>query len=810
MDQESGYHVAIPSSPDPSFSMAHLGDDTLQDFFSRPLKIAAFTWNQSINFFEEFNPWTLFFTNPRNINRITNYNLLRCKLCVKILINGNGFHYGRLLVSYNPLDAYQTFVRNRALIPQDSIAASQRLSIVLDPTTSMGGTMELPFIYPWNAMSIPDQDWVNMGLMSIRTLNPLKHANGATDSVQISVFAWAEDVELAVPTSVEPGSIAPQAGLYTPQSADEYQTESKSDPPLSSTLAAVSSAAGAVASISAVAPYAKPLEMAAGAGAKIAKAMGFSRPRELASDKPLRPSYFGSMATTTGEDSSLPLSMDQKQALNVDSRTCGLDGTDEMQISHICARESYLTKFDWPVASPTETLLWNCRVAPTLFDINGDPREYHTVPMCYVSDAFRYWKGTIQFRFQIVASSFHKGRLKIVWDPVAFATNEYNTNYTQVVDIAHSRDFTVDVGWGSLYPYLKCDSIMDKNVPNFSTGTLSASFSGEFNGVLAVYVVNDLTVPDSSVNNDIQVNVFVKSEDMEFRLPNFSMAQNETFTPFEPQSGLYKPQSGRYVPQSGSPDIAGTPAENRPEDVPVETLAQTQLSTSEDTFFGDPIVSIRQLLKRYTSHLYYHVPASGFQITQLDLPAFPVCPGYVNNGTAIHQSSATQAYNYVEMNYISWFAPLFLGWRGSVRHKYHIANLATSRPGYAKATLNILWTDSKSTTVGTPLLQTSLGVGTPNVNRNLLISCQCGTPGTQATDYGHNPVLQVEVPYLLNQRFSFPRSASRNGEPGVMIDFFQHNSDIVVTDYTAAGEDFMLVCFISTPILYSYEHPVYV
>ena len=128
-------------------------------------------------------------------------------------------------------DTAQTFILNRALVPQDNVEASQRLSIVLDPTTSMGGTMELPFIYERNALSIPNTEWNVMGKVSIRLLNPLKHANGAVDTVQVSVFAWAEDVELAVPTCVEPGSITPQAGEYTPQ-ADEYETPTKEDAPV--------------------------------------------------------------------------------------------------------------------------------------------------------------------------------------------------------------------------------------------------------------------------------------------------------------------------------------------------------------------------------------------------------------------------------------------------------------------------------------------------------------------------------------------------------------------------------------------------
>ena len=681
MDQDSGYCVAIPSRPDPSFSMAHFDDAQLANFFSRPLKIGAYTWSQSINFFQELDPWSLFFNNPRNINRVSNFNLLRCKLCVKILINGNGFHYGRLLASYNPRDTAQTFILNRALVPLDNIEASQRLSIVLDPTTSMGGTMELPFIFERNALSVPNTDWNTMGKLSIRLLNPLKHANGAVDTVQVSVFAWAEDVELAVPTCVEPGSITPQAGEYTPQ-ADEYDTPTSDDPPVvSSALSNLSNIAQDLATSSVLAPYARPLSIAAGAAAQVAKAVGFSRPRELASTKPLVPSLFGNLANANAEDYCYTLAMDQKQSLNVDSRTMGLDGSDEMLLSSICSRESYLTTFSWPTASVTETLLWNCRVTPQLYDVTGSPQEFHFTPMGYVANAFRFWKGSIQYRFQVVASSFHKGRIKIVWDPVATTSNEYNTAYTQIVDIAHTRDFTVNVGWGANVPFLEQDPIYDNTTPYFSTTALGPSFSDNFNGVISVFVVNDLTVPDSTINNDIQINVYVKSEDIEFRYPTFRLPQNHCMSP-------YQPQAGSYTPQAGSPDIAGTQMENHPEQAVVENMGQTDLVTSQDTFFGDPIISLRQLFKRYMVSFNYVVPeASNRRTVQLFLPTFPLTPGYVpNSDTALHLSTPTQQYNYSEQTFLSWFAPMFLAWRGSIRHKYHIERSGdASRNEFAKA-----------------------------------------------------------------------------------------------------------------------------
>jgi len=95
---------------------------------------------------------------------------------------------------------------------QDVVAASQRPHVYLDPTTNQGGTLTLPFFWYTNAISIPDQDWREMGDIIIHGMQSLKHANGATDQVIVSVFAWAEDVTLSIPTANEPGALAPQVG----------------------------------------------------------------------------------------------------------------------------------------------------------------------------------------------------------------------------------------------------------------------------------------------------------------------------------------------------------------------------------------------------------------------------------------------------------------------------------------------------------------------------------------------------------------------------------------------------------------------
>merc|ERR1711881_122584 len=164
--------------------------------------------------------------------------------------------------------------KDRTFFFQDVIAASQRPHVYLDPTNSQGGTLTLPFFWYKNALSIPEQEWRDMGDIIIHGMQELKHANGATDQVTVSVFAWAEEVSLSIPTANEPGSLVPQMGeIFTPQIQDEYGTG-----PISRPAGVVAKAAGALSNIPGIGMYARATEMAASTVSSIATMFGYSRP----------------------------------------------------------------------------------------------------------------------------------------------------------------------------------------------------------------------------------------------------------------------------------------------------------------------------------------------------------------------------------------------------------------------------------------------------------------------------------------------------------------------------------------------------
>lgn len=840
-EQYAGYRYDVGSYRDETRYAGQQDDAQLQDFFTRPLKVGEFLWGTGTTFYQQFNPWSLFFENPRVINRLSNYNLLRADLHVRFLITGNGFHYGRIMASYDPLGPLDEFRISRALIDQDAIQESQRPHVYLDPTTSQGGDIKCPFFWYNDALNIPNQDWRSMGDITMRSFGTLEHANAAVDQVTISVLVWAENVEMSIPTSAEPGAISPQA-------ADEYGTS-----PISTPASVVARIAGKLVDMPMIGLYAKATELAASTVANVARLFGYSRPRVLQDTMPYIPRFGGNMASTNAGDNSLSLAVDNKQELTIDPRVVGLTAADEMDIAGIACRESYLTFFPWTRDSAPETTLFSINVTPMLF--NRDPLDAIAMLPCALAAApFQYWRCKMRYRFQIVASQYHKGRLRFVWDPYGFASNEFNVNYNHIVDIAAEKDFTIEVAWGSDQHFKLTGNIAGNNTLPFLLGTIGTAGSTSTNGVLRVLVLNELTVPNTDIPNDVRVNVFASACDLEVGAPENTELRGLQWFPDAAPGGQVTadpiiPNASDDYEQpvtwwqhlckllgtrpwsetddtviSGDPivphaDVGGDTEETSEPSKPVQDQAVrtmgTEIKVTDPTFhvfFGETIVSFRQLLKRFAhSESFVTTPSQVNQYVTQFTTSLPLYPGYAPD--AIH-SSDVQNYNFTNTTMINWLMPCYTGWKGSLRWKAILkGSAAQSAPrgmlsvtrftpsiGYNFATLTM--TNSPSQAIAAFQAQTIY---------------EDTSQGHQCTPTGVNPSLEVEVPFYTSQRFGLTRERelltfSRTQAPYLQWIVESYNSGAgttfeLVNKYVATGEDFSFHFFNSIPYMYEVNAP---
>lgn len=405
----------------------------------------------------------------------------------------------------------------------------------------------------------------------------------------------------------------------------------------------------------------------------------------------------------------------------------------------------------------------------------------------------------MKYRFQIVASSFHKGRLKITYDPYYQVTNEYNVCYTHVIDLSQDRDFTVEMGWGQPLSMLKVATPSATARP-FDTSVIGPDAAFAYNGVLSVYVVNDLAVPNVVANNDIQVNVFVSgSDDIEFFNPTDESLRNLTW---------YAPQMGEvYSPQSGMIDDHEE-GESMPMSQNNIDIMAAPLSFNDKTslvFFGDPVVSFRQCLKRYVYHRFRAKPLIGYTLTNMRVNDFPDYRGPAPS--AIDLTGTISAYNYAKMTLLNYLTPAYVCRRGAIRWKY-------IREGDDETSQGRLFQANRTNFKGYLLTEEDAEFQTsgPSVAAAQLQRFIPHTwVGATATTKAQNPVLEIELPWYSSERF-FP------GKAGDMATATRLSSYHTVTAimstpsngaalagfhaYNSVGEDFNLAFFTGAPILY--------
>jgi hypothetical protein len=756
----------------------------LDQFFSRPVKIDMPTWipGSASPYSLTIDPWSTFFENKRVSNRISNFKLLQATLKIKFIINGNMFYYGRLMADYAPLAAVRDVDNFSTTVPVNRISASQRTHLYLNPTTSQGGEIHMPFIWPKNALDITLAEWQLMGNLYLREINPLKHANGSTSPVSITAYVWAEDVRLSVPTTLNAGNISAQ-------SRDEYGTG-----PVSNLASNIAKITGKLESVPMIGPYAKATTIAATSMGSVAKIFGFSRPPIIDEPVKMRPTLISQMATTDVPDGSLKLTVDSKQELTIDPQVVGLDTGDELQLKVLAGKETYLTTFPWLVASTVDTLLWNTRVGPNHSVVHPSYAidTAYQMPACqFVALPFQFWRGTMRYRFQIAASDFHRGRIKIVYDPCRIIGTETNIGFSRIVDLTTERDFTIDVSWGQTQTYLQCVTSLAASAGNFGT-TLITTTSTNYNGVLGVYVVNDLTTPNSTVNNDIQVNVSISlCDDCEFQAP---VGRTDRLS---------------YTPQSGeSEDTAVLDTDN----APVQTSNDDSIMECEivdhtnDVYFGESIVSFRTLLKRYGYVRSWLNTTTGPSNWVLSLSDYPLNRAILSNGIDSITPGPVAA-NIVKTPLLTYLAPAFLAMRGGFRHKYMYNTDNVNDLAYTSVERDLVGTSQSSSGVGSSIFFPYV-VGSVGAFAN---GQQAGTldlqRGGNYTYTRAQPVLEVELPNYNNNRFSVPKNFNLNTSATFYPRMNTHTLYTKVNattrsyfdDYVSVGEDFNLFLFQGAP-----------
>jgi len=806
----------------------------LGDFLSRPLRIASHNLTNGTSIDISFNPWYEFLSNSAVMNKLQNFSLIRGTMHVKFLINGGPFYFGNIICAYKPkgvgFDLVQGHNPNdlNASYFKKAMILSQRQHLILNPTTSQGGQLTLPFFHCKNYLDLIDGiDILDMGEVTMISLAPLERAIGAADQRQINltVMAWMTDVELAGPTT---RGVFSQSGKMD----DEYGKGIVSRP-----AKAIARWSGMLNDVPVIGPFATATSMAAEGIGALAGLWGFSRPMNVSPIGRYKHQMHGMLAPSSIDEAVEKLTYDPKQELTVDHNVTGAKLDDEMSIKAITSKSSLLTYYDWHATNNENTLLATIDITPCFCQthINNTSEygiEWIQTPLAHATFPFKYWRGGINYRFQVNCSDLHRGRLLLVYDPRGFNNDQIpdtNTAFCRIIDIEETKDFTVPIYWFQQKSWAKVPNVpldMWLNQPT-SQPDDHAEYS---NGQLRLYVLNELTSPDEDLTNYVRILTFISgAEDYEVAVPDDYMIKRTAFggtfthtttevndawshsgvvSDARSQSGLL---NNSKTAQSSTPGCSGS-----------EMLEPIGEPSKPDAlslvYHGETFDSFRDMLKRYNlSNVFarnHSDTTNGKSVRyRLNLPNFPMYNGRaVTHGMYQQQRAGglnAVNYNIAGRTLLNWITPAYAARRGGIRYKYML--------GYYSNTTPTAMIVSRGQTNHLPSFGSSETVlATDTESKHAVFSNvqETGHNGCAFTSRQH-PVLEVELPYYSDKKFEDASSiitADQYPDQTHHLDIYDGNrqadGDMEIFQYVATGEDFNLTWYVNAPSFFiqTYSH----
>lgn len=787
LDEAEGLRVGVDVAYDGISAMDQTEAVDLAKFLSRPVRIASFTWNETdaVGTAHTYSPWNLFFNDARVKYKVNNFAFIQCKLKLKVLINASPFYYGAMLGAYAPaIGVTPTTIVNdsgtRYFIPY-----SQRPRMWIFPQGSKADEMTLPFFWNKNWLNIQSaSELTNMGQISFFNFTALASANGVTGAgVTVQVYAWAEDVKLS----------GPSVGLA--MQSDEYGTGVVSAP-----ASAIASGAKWFENIPIIGRFATATRLGASAVSSIASLFGWTNVPVISDIMPYRPSAFPQLASTTIGFPAEKLTVDPKNELTVDPSVLGISPDDELVISTLAGKESYLCTATWATTNSVDDILFSSTVCPGLYDNdNGTYPKAYLTPMCWLAQLFKNWRGDIIFRFKFVATPFHKGRVRISFDPSGYSGENIisdavsqNVVMTQIIDLGEESDVEVRLPYQQATAFLQCRDDVTAAQIQWSTST-SPSFLHDpsfDNGTITLRVQTQLTAPVATA--PVPVLVFVRAaENIEFADPcapgNFS---------------VYSIQSDVY----GSPTTvhAGQPADPHAERYLVN--------------FGERIVSLRQLLRRQSLLNTLGDSADttdAYRILKYRFNRYPLYFGYdpngINSAKGIAVPGSNFPFNFCNTTPYNWLAPAFVAQRGSMQWTFNVDT--TNQVRHVR-----VYRDNQTTTAGALTTAALASKGTQSAQASFFVqNTTSGASGQALTNQYTNAGLTVQLPNYTRFRWQTTNPANTtvlSSADGMAYDAHaleistapssEQNSAAsqVVWCYVGAGTDFGLYFFLNVPTLY--------
>jgi hypothetical protein len=613
-------------------------------FLERPIKIYQAVLNSG-TISQKLDLWDILSKNGRIRSKFEKFAYFKGDIEISIAISGTPFHYGKVLVSYQPHPTHnQSLIALEGRLVVDPVVyrpmflnylSQSRGAKVMDVKDNQPLMMHIPFIShkpQWRLFNSDDlivrdtsfEDFANSGSLYIYTINDVGAVTTTPSEVSIIVYANFKDVNLGTLT----GTSFVAESLVTKESEDEQKTG-----PIQKYASNAANFLHSASSIPEIAPFTVPASLVMKGVSGIASIFGWSKPILTENRSQIKPDGFNNGSVCIGNDTAKVIGVDPKRTLEISQGMFG-SNDDEMVIEHIANRLSYFHTFQWSTAYvPFVTSIFEMGVSPYLLTNASQVKEYfQPTALAFSAAPFLYWRGDIEVVFEFVVSSYHRGKIAVVYEPnvrqkaVITTTSDLNEQYVKIIDLQETQTVSFCVNWASDRPWRKVGQI-----PTDSWfGDIDTDIGQFCNGFLYLYAVNYLQSPDDS---SISVNVYVRGKNMHYAVPI--------------AAGLPSNRDGYNAEALFTTEVTCF-------ELNESTASQDNIHLSN---FGESIPSFRSLLKRYHRVADVTLSSSSLSYAQVTAPIYP-------RNNAPFGSSAS---DYLDL--FSYLRLAYLGVRGSARHR---------------------------------------------------------------------------------------------------------------------------------------------
>jgi hypothetical protein len=601
-------------------------DERLHDIHSvlkRPVIVntgefnTAFT-NRMLKF-----PDVIFQKSKNVVNKLNYFTYFRANVKIRLVFNATPFMSGKYWMFFAPFDK----ISNRGARLTSLPNCTGYPGVEIDLASNAPVEIKIPYCAPLSHYNLIDTH-SNMGELYINPINPVQTGTAPVAlGAPYTIFAWFEDVEVAMPTSLPltmPSQELPELHAQVGKSEEQAVT---SGAPISGIAGAIASTASALGNIPILGPWVRPVEWVSRAVQGVASTFGWNKPTNLDKNCPYSNITAKGYTNVNGIDISSKLGAMPDNGLTYESGIFSTD-VDEMDIKYIASKSCiYKAAIPWKITSAVDALLHTAPVAPGLCDEVENTHVMEPTTLAYLASMFRYWRGGLNFRIAVAKTAFHTGRLRITYHPGIYVHDTACVSenaYNWILDLSVSSELEFKIPYVSNVPWKESlvsppdDAVWQKEK--------------HATGIITIEVLTPLRRSSDVVANNCPINMWIAgAEDIAFAIPDMgnyfvygdtTIEEEDEFEEEELKAQVFNlTQSGIEHNEQVESDAQNT--------FPKSNMS---ITTAEELSMGEKITNLRELCKRFApTTIGYSFP---YKTTQAQF-TFPG-PIALNNDTYLY------------------------------------------------------------------------------------------------------------------------------------------------------------------------------